>query len=540
MATKENTLVVDNFGGRMTAYVNGDINSGWTNVFQQAGSDPFALPGQLTWSEKPVQIDPEASVITDLILAGKERVESGILYVYAVGHTGRVYKIQANDPTTFNPNYDNPVLLTTLVVDSPTFTRGAFIDFFGQTEKIYVGHDKGVNSVNFDGTGEAAVGTSASYTQTVPRPLQQFLGNLYAGNGTNLVEIIGAGTVSTYAKLTPAFPTGTQVRDLDLTPDGNYLQSVVSRLALSDMTLGTQNTNHTANAGSFIFLWNGTDAASTASTSFPAFSLSANNLFQNHQYTFGYDMRGGAIFDITNEKILTDAFPEAPLPNAIGSNGNLLTWFSTFYFNGFLQLLYLMVGALDFEVKWGYWCPMAMSATAPETDVVRVPCQIQVSNFGQGISSNGYTDNIFSTAKVYFSTIETSDTPTTQYRFYKWWPLASGVSTPPTDGNALYQTQNQLFSKAVQIKQVRVYGQPFADGVSFKIDLIGSSGEPLTNGSMTYTVGDNLTAGSDYAEYNPTCKPTYTVGLRITNLGDTNHVIQKVEIDYAIGGTGKT
>jgi hypothetical protein len=536
------TLVIDNFGGRMTAYIDGDINSGWTNVFETAGNDPFKLPGNLTWSEKPVQIDAAGAVITDLIMAGKERVESGVLYVYAIGSTGRLYKIQVNDPNTFNPNFDNPTLLATLAINTPTFTRGGFMDFYGATEKIYIGHDKGVTSINFDGTGEAAVGSGGpnEWVQNVPRPFQQFIGSLFVGNGANIAQIDSTATVTDYEKLSPGFPTGTQTRDLDLTVDGNYLQVVVSRLALGDMTASTQDTSYTGNAGSFIAMWNGTDDAATASTSFPAFSLSANTLFQNHRYTFGYDQRGGAIFDTIDEKIITDAFSEAPLPSAVGSNGNILTWFSTFYFQGFLQLLYLIVGALDFEVKWGYWCPMAMSATAPETDIVRCPFQLTVSNFGQGISSNGYTDNVFSSAKVYFSTIETSAGPTTKYRFYKWWPVASGFSTPPTDGNAIYQTQNQIFSKAVQIKQVRVYGEPWQNGVSFSVDIVGSGGTPMQNGSKTFTVGTNMDAGSDYAWYNPSSAPAYTVGLRVTNLGETNHVINKIEIDYALGGIKST
>jgi len=152
------TLKVDNFKGSMTAYVTGDINSGLTNVFEQFGANPFTYPGRLTWSTESEQIDPNGSVITDLIVAGKERVESGIIYVYAIGHTGRLYKIQVNNPATFNPDYDNPVLLATLSSNSPTFTRGGFIDFFGSTERIYIGHDKGVTRIDFNGTNETFVG----------------------------------------------------------------------------------------------------------------------------------------------------------------------------------------------------------------------------------------------------------------------------------------------------------------------------------------------------------------------------------------------
>lgn len=528
------TLVVNNFGGRMTAFQNGDINSGWTDVFTQFGDNQFRLPGQLTWSDGAVQIDPDGEVITDLIFAAKERVESGILYVYAIGHTGRLYKIQVNDPTTYNPDYDNPILLATLTAQSPTFTRGGFMDFYGSTEQIWIGHDKGVTRINFDGTGETFVGGTGvnQWVQNVPRPLQQFIGKLFVGNGENIAEIDTTNLVTSYARLAPGFPSGSQARDMDVTPEGDYLQITVSRLALGDMTSPTQDTSYTSNSGSFIFKWNGTDDGYTSFYSFPAFSLSANTIFQNKNYTFGYDMRGGAVFDPLN-KIITDAFNEAPLPNAIISDGNVLAWICNFYFNGQLDMLYLQIGNLDFEVEWGYWCPFGQTAQGDETDVVRLPMLTPVSNFGQGISNNGYTENIFSTSKVYFSTLETS-VSTTKYKLYKWFPRTTGTGVPIID--ATYQTQKQLFSEKVLLQEVRVYGQPWQAGVSFRVSLIGSDNEPIPGSEKEFTAGTSLTVGADFAWYKPTCSPTYAVGLRVENLGEVNHVISKVEIDYVSGG----
>lgn len=530
------TLVIDNFKGSMTAYQDGDINSGFSYVVNTFGNNPFTKPGNLTWANASEQIDAAGSVITDLIMAAKERVESGVLYVYAIGHTGRLYKIQVNDPTTFNPDYDNPVLLATLTVDTPTFKRGASLTFFGATDKIYIGHDKGVNSINYDGTGEAAVGVSATWTQDVPRPLKQFLGNLYAGNGTNIAEIIQAGTVATYTRLSPAFPTGTQTRDLDLTPDGNYLQAVVTRLATPDLTSSAQDTTNTANSDSFIFKWNGTDTGYTAYDTFPSFSLTANILFQNYQYTFGYDMFGAAIYAPT-EKRLGLQEVVAPLPNAVSSSGNLLMWMSPLAYDGFMEADVIMWGNLDFEVGPGYWDLFGQFATGDETDVIRVPMFMPVSNFGIGSSSNGYTDNVYGTSKFYFSTLETSATPTTKYKLYK---LTLNTSPSVTVGTplvgAIYQTQTQLFSKKATIKQVRIYGEPWIAGNSFSIDLIGSGGTTITNGSKTFTAGSTLTVGQDFAWWNPKIAPTYALGLLITNLGETNHTITKIEIDYALGG----
>lgn len=533
------TLVVDNFKGSMTAYQDGDINSGFSYVINVSGQNPFPKPGNLTWSNSAEQIDSNGSVITDLIMAGKERVESGVLYVYAIGHTGRLYKIQVNDPVTYNPDYDNPVLLTTLASGSPTFTRGGFIDFFGSTERIYIGHDKGVTRVDFDGTNETAV--SGTWTQTVPRPLKQFVGKLYIGNGSNIAEIDSTATQTSAAKLSPGFPTNSQVRDIDVTPNGTYLQAVVSQLALGDITSATQDTGVTANSSSFIFMWNGTDTGYTSFETFPTFSLTANTMFGPYQYTFGYDQYGAAVYNPTN-KLLGLQEVVAPLPNAVSSTGNLLTFMTPLYFNGFMEADLLVYGSLDFEVGPGWWDIFFINATSPETDIIQVPLQMPVSNFSNGASSNGYTDNIFSTSKIYFSTLETSSS-TTAYRLYK---LLLNTSPTIPSGNAMvggvYQTQTQLFSKKATIKEVRIYAEPWVAGNSFTIDLIGSGGVPMSNGSKTFTAQNtNVDApmyiGTDYAWWNPDgMAPTFALGVSITNEGEVNHTITKIEIDYEVKG----
>lgn len=539
MTKKDNpvkTLVVDNFKGSMTIYQNGDINSGKSFELNVAGYNPFVKPGCLTWSSAPTQIDAAGSVITDCILAGKERVESGILYVYAIGHTGRVYKIQVNDPSSFNPNHDTPVLLATLSSGTPTFTRGAFLDFFGATERIYIGHDKGTTRLDFDGSNETVVGSAVSWVQTVPRPLKQFIGKLYVGNGSNIAEIDSTGTVSDYTKLDPGFPDNTQVRDIDVSPEGDYLEMVVTRLALPDITSATQDVTSTANADSHIFRWNGIDIGYTSFVTYPSFSLTANTHFQDYQYVFGYDQFGMAVYS-PREKIVSLGKMMAPDPNAIISTGNLLMWLAPLYYNGVLEVDLFAWGSLDFEVGPGFWDLMFLNAATPEADIIRSPFMMSVSNAAQGSSSNGYTDNAYGFPKVYFSTIETSSTPTTDYKFYKWTPIANpNFSSGTVIANAVYQTQTQLFSKKITVKEVRVYGEPWASDNSFQVDLIGSNRASITNSSKTFTVGSNLTAGDDFAWYNPAIVPTYALGVMITNLGTANLVINKIEIDYTAGG----
>lgn len=537
------TLVVDNFRGTLTYFPFGDINSGLGDIRVNAGANPFLRPGALTWIEKVYQIDAAGAVITDLIMDGKERVESGIIYVYCIGHTGRVYKIQVNDPTTYNPDYDNPILLTTITSGSPTFTRGGFIDFFGSTERIYIGHDKGVTRLDFDGTNETAI--SGTWTQTVPRPLRQFVGKLYVGNGSNIAEIDSTGIVTSSTRLSPGFPTNTQVRDMDFSTDGNYLEIVVSSLALGDITSATQDTSITAASASYLFKWNGIDGGYTTFDYFPTFALDANITFQDYQYIFGRDQIGSAVFNPSRK--ITE-LPEMPmiLPNSIGSFGNVLTWISPLYFLGELWAQMYTWGNFDWEVGQpiGFWGLAIHHAVAPETDVVQVPFQKVISGSGIGASSNGYPGNQFGTGKIYFSTLETSSAPTTKYRLFKWRlitsPVLAGqvpITPPPISEAPIYQTQTKMFSKRVTPKQVRVYADPWVTDNSFEISLVGPDGNQISGSVKVFDTADStLTVGQDFCLYDPVTAPTYAIGLRVMNLGTTNHIINKVEIDYETAG----
>jgi hypothetical protein len=254
-------------------------------------------------------------------------------------------------------------------------------------------------------------------------------------------------------------------------------------------------------------------------------------MFGDFQYTFGYDVVGSAVFNPTT-KILTPVLTQAPLPNAVDSNGNLVGWIVPEFYQGFLRASLFIYGSLDNEVTTGWWRQYAQSAQGGETDVIRIPFGKLVSNLVFGSVLNGYTGGIISGGKFYFSTLENSPGGT-KYKFYKWFPVGLGFSTPT---HGVYETQTQMFSKRQKINEVRIYGEPWLTGVSFKIDLIGSDGNVITNGTKTFTAGTNLTVGEDYAWYNPAIDKVYAVGLRITNLGDVNFVINKIELDISPGG----
>jgi hypothetical protein len=131
-----------------------------------------------------------------------------------------------------------------------------------------------------------------------------------------------------------------------------------------------------------------------------------------------------------------------------------------------------------------------------------------VSNLFYGSSSAGYTGNQVGSAKIYFSTLETSAAPTTKYKLYKFTTVPTGLGTAIA---GVYETQNQLFSRKIKVSEVRVYGEPWVANNSFKIELIGSDGGVITNSAKTFTIGSTLTAGADFASYSPAIQPTYTL-----------------------------
>lgn len=533
MATKElKPLIIDNWQGRLTRFNNGDINSGLAKYATTFGNDPFTSPGQLTWFENPTRIDSAGSVITDLIVAARPRLESGITYVYAVGHTGRVYKIQVNDPTTFSPNRDNPTLLATLTAQSPTFKYGASIEFFGSTERILIGHDKGFTRLDFDGTNETFVGAVGSYTANVPRPATNFVGKIYGGNGTNLVEIDNTQTVVTYAKLSPALPVGTYIRDLDVSPQGNYLVITVSRINAPDMTVATQDTNSLSSADSYLIYWDGTSASYSSYNPFNSYSINANLSFGNYGYTIGYDLGGAAIYSGAQKVV---SLPNSLSPNfsSLFSTGNLLGFAAPEQDSSVLKGSLLTYGQYDREIPEGLFRWFRISATT-QTDIQQIPYCGIVSNLFYGASASGYTNNIVGTAKVYFSTLETDSAPTTKYKLYKFTTVPTGSGTAMA---GVYETQTQLFSKKIKVGQIRIYTEPLATNNSFTIDLIGSDGGVIANSSKTFTAGSGADAvGNDLLQYSPLIAPTYALGVRITNAGSANMVFNKVEIDYTPGG----
>lgn len=485
--------------------------------------------------ELAVQIDPNHTVITDCIVAGKTRIESNIEYLYAIGHLKRLYKIQVNNPSGQNPVYNNPVLLTTLA-NSQTFLMGGSMEFYGTagTNYIWIGHDTGVTQINFDGSGETVIGTSgpSDWVANVPRCSKQFVGCIFYGNGNNIAKIDSTLNVTSYAVLNPGLPSAMQIRDLDVTSDLTYLAIVASEINLANIFQTVPDTTATSSAASMIAYWNGSDMAATTAAQQSSFVQTAYHTFAQAEYAFGLDIAGGTLANPL-DKVLTLVGTQAPLPNAVGSNGNIVGWFAPENYNGALVASLYLYGNLDQEFNpQSFYRQIRSSAASPGYDVLKIPFYCFASNFTFGGQTSGYTADIIGIGMLYFSTIEYNGA-TSAFNFYYFDEVPAGF------GNAcpgVYETQAELFSKRQQVIEVRIYAEPAVANQSFQIDLIGIDGNVIANSTKQFTYGTTMPAGSVLVSYNPVMAPTPCLGLRISNLGTVTPSIHKVEIDITAAG----
>lgn len=535
-----NTLEITNFEGALTRKKNGQLNSGLAKFATSFGYDPFSKPGQLTWLEQPVDIT--GSQITDLIVAMKPRYESASssLYLYAIGSTGRLYKIQPNSIS--NPNLDTSSVLATL--PSASFNYGASLEFYGATEKIYVGQDDRVQSVNFDGSGAATIGTAGFYTANVYRPVIQFAGYLIFGNKNNIGAIDSTATVvssvvgSHYEQVSPSLPPETYITDLDVSPDGVYLLMTTS--GINNENIATVSSDRQAAAASqgYIYKWNGTDRGVTAVTSIPSYALTALQTFLSNNMFFSNDSFGASLSN-GSQKMITLPNNKSPFSNATLVNGNFISWVAPeLSANGSnMNASMYYFGNLDDENPKGLWRVMKYSTTLTAGFIYQTPVNILTNNKYSTVNNAINAIVTLGYGKHYFSVMDVNNT-TTKFTLQRFLITPTGSGTPQL---GVWESQNQLFSKRISIAEIRIYSEPTASNNGFQLDIIGSDGNVVTNGTFiyTYTGGTDITllqGALERINFNTNVKNLYSFGIRITNTGTTNMTINKIEIDWEYSG----
>lgn len=537
------TLEINNFSGSLTRINNGKIDSGFAKFSSSFGYDPFTKPGQLTWFETPIDQDPSGTTIQGLIVSAKTRVEGNSGFLYSLDHIGNLYKI------TPNGTLNNVNLTTTSIISGSTgatlsgYTYGSGMEFWGDgvstSSVIAVGGDNGVEFINFDGSSRASVSGSSqsSIVSAVPRPLTQFAGNLYFGNGNNIGQITVGKVIGSYGQLSPALPPGIIVRDIEPTTDLNYLLVLGSYVPNSQLTATLGDRNLASSGDSYKFKWNGSDTGITTGIKYPSFAVTGLHSFLNSEFLTSVDSFGANIIDGTTKKVtLPNVRPAAV--NANNANGNMFTFLCVEQMGTTLKASLFYYGQPDSDIKSGLWRLFSISSTQTNGWIESIPWQIVYSG-QQPTTDNSSSVLATLTGKHIFSALDVSNGGgTSKYKLYVFPLPSTGTGTPQL---GVYETQNQLFPKKISIQEIRVYTSTTVSGNGFQLDLIANDGTIITNGTFnySYTAGTDITllqGGLERINFNPNTRDIYSLAVRITNTGTKNMVINKIEIDYVQSG----
>lgn len=530
------TLTITNLGGPLTRKNNGDINSGLANFTNSWGYDPYSKPGNLTWLEQPTSIlsgdaDP-------LVMSMKQRSEgTDANLVYAISNTGTIRRITVNQPTggLETADLDSPSVIGVTPFAGGRLAGGAMA-FYGSPEKLFISGDTTVVVSSFTGASTSVIG---NFTDTFPRPFSNFAGKLYFGNGNNIAEIDSTDTIVNTARLSPALPVGQVIHDLDVSPDGNYLQMTTSKINPQAISGGNPD-GLTSNASeSFKFYWNGVDGAVSALDTYSGVVLSASMSQGDKNFSFATDLLGAAVF-VGKEKILSLPNSFVPKPNAVFPNGTTIGFGTNEYetSSGRFRGTIYHYGEFDKEIQSGLFRLLRQNAQIGD-DILSMPACINVSNRMYTPQRDAYPNNLVGTAKIYYSTLEAASVAGGAVTSKLW-----RFHTAPTGAASIlagtYETQTQLFSKKVKVGEVRVYTEPLVGGNDFVVDLIGSGGSVISGGSQRFQVATGSVAtGTDMVQFNPVMAPTYAMGVRITNSSTTgvaNWTARKLEIDFEPAG----
>lgn len=533
------TIEITNFSGRLTRVLNGELNSGFAKFATSFGYDFFSKPGNLTWLEQPSDI---TGPILGIPLAAKTRyIGETQNSVYLVTSTGKMYQMWvSNMPGNgTNPIVNSVVGISSVAASSPTFVYGASMDFFGSTEKIYVGSDTAVNAINFNGSGDVNVGV---LNFTGYHPLKKFVGKLLIGDGQAVSSIDNTNTLQT--SVFGALPTESRVRDIDISPDGNYaLTSSTTNdyepiSTIQEQTLGAIPSDGT------IFYWNGSDLSITGQNSMPGSQITALQTYLQKNMFFITDSMGSALSDGTN-KILTLPNNKAPFPNATGTNGDFLYWIAPEKVpldpaggdntpNLYASMYYY--GSIDSETPPGLY-RVLRKASAIGGNILQTPLNLLTSTSYSDINSSKSSIVTVGYGQHYFSTIDVSSSSSV-FSLNSFCFPPSGLQSPQI---GVYETQTQLFAKKITVKQIRVYTEPTVANNSFRLYLVGTDGLLIPNTLKTYTfaAGTDITKlqGSlERIDFNPAAKDIFGFGINITNFGSVNMTIKKIEVDYVEAG----
>jgi hypothetical protein len=379
-----------------------------------------------------------------------------------------------------------------------------------------------------------------------------FLGLLRVSNASTIFTIgPGATVVSNYnasirgvinanSDLQTPLSVDTEIQDMDVSVDGNYLLLATS--SIDNEQISTLNQDYTSAAASdgVLYGWNGSDPRTTTETTMPSASLTALQTYLGNNLFFSNDSFGSSVGDGIN-KLLTMFNNKSPFANATAVNGNFLTWIVPEVTSNTGEVTYASMyyfGGLDQENPPGLYRVFRQKPVGAFS-AYQTPFNMVVDNRYTTTSSvrSAPSPLMLGTGKHYFS-VWWPGAVSNFYKLFRFSITPTGTGTPLL---GVYETQTQIFSKRITVKQIRVYTEPTVSGNGFQIDFVGSDGNVITNGTSVYTYASGtditqLQGSLERIDFNPSMKDTYALGPRITNTGTTQMTIHKIEIDYIFSG----
>lgn len=559
---KPNTIVISNFGGRLTRLLNGDLNSGFAKFDQSFGYDPFTKPMNLTWLEQPQSI----AGVTTTIVAGINQMRpvntlNPTSNTFVVGPY-TVWKLAVGDATT-----DSIVGIQSALGSGDAYDWGASMALFGQKGNLLIANEGvifragsvvGLNNINL--TGVNSILTDSAYMATEVHPMRNFADKLIFGNGPSIGALDGNlnvissiftinelfinGGTPQYSELHPAPPANQFIWDMDVSQDNNYLLMSASTVYPERILFFPVDRTYVAPGEGQIYGWNGEDNFVTAATTIPSGTTTASETFLQQKVFFMNDEYGSAVSDGTN-KIVSLPNNKSPLPNATSPNGGFVTWMCPEVTPGNTKRVASLYyyGSLDSENPTGLYRMCRYESPLANGFVYQVPYHDVVSNGYKTVNNSASSIVQTSVGKHYFSLFNVSPAVKNASTLGAGGLFRFNVTS--TSGNQIqagvYETQTQIFPKRIHVEQIRVYTESTVSGNGFQIDIIGQDGTPVTNGTFTYT----FVAGSDITKlegslqrinFNPNADAGYGFGIRVTNTGTVNMVIKKIECDVGEEG----
>ncbi len=327
------------------------------------------------------------------------------------------------------------------------------------------------------------------------RSLVQFNGLLYATNSdasvtyaNNIAEISLGGNVTTYAKLSPSLPVGSYIRDLDITPDFTYML-ISASFTGSELLAPVNDGGNTGSSSSDLYKWNGTDTGVTTGQALPSFSVTALNSFSDQQMMFMYDTFGASLYN-SGKKVLTMRNNKSPVPAAVCSTGNFVTWISPDVYLNLDTSAYSMFGSLyyygnlDTGSPTGLWRMFRQSSSSGGV-IYQTPYNQFTTNRYLSVDTTPTIQADSNGVHMFSFTDYSGSGGSTTPNLWLFYAAPPDINNNPVLG--VYETQNQLFSKRISLIEIRVYTEPTITGNGFQLDIIGGDGKVVSNGTFNYS-----------------------------------------------------